>query len=132
MAERKNHNISSSDLKIEIIKNFLNAIIYYFENILEKDKRPEKQWFYNCVSSVRRKAKNVSNPEALCAWVWYYHTGEKRLRDVLKQTYGKLRGEAKEKLSHALGLRAKRKKGKKKTKKSFAEITYTLMKHKVF
>ncbi|MEO0143994.1 MAG: hypothetical protein ABIL45_03565 [candidate division WOR-3 bacterium] len=104
----------------EIFKEFLKAFLENFDLI--KDKRPEKNWFYHCVNSVRRKAPEVDNPQALCAWVWYYHMGEGRLREVLKETYGKIKGEAREKLLHTLGLREKKK--KKRKRKSIDNIDF--------
>jgi hypothetical protein len=49
-------------------------------------KRPPKLWFRECVQSVAKKkrAKGApSDPNKLCGWVWYKHTGAEKKRKLL-------------------------------------------------
>jgi len=40
-------------------------------------RRPPKKWFYRCVKRVGELRPEVTDPKALCGWLW--HHGMKRL-----------------------------------------------------
>ncbi|RKY97116.1 MAG: hypothetical protein DRQ10_08985, partial [Candidatus Hydrothermota bacterium] len=58
------------DTKQEALKRLRQ--IEYFKRINKARRRPPKSWFDRCVESVKRKNKNIKDPAALCAWIWYY------------------------------------------------------------
>ena len=73
--------------------------------IEEQRKRPPKDWWDRCVSSVGRNP-DVDDPSALCGWVWYHQKGSDpddwSVNDVSKwweQSTPKAE-EPKERLSH--------------------------------
>jgi hypothetical protein len=47
-------------------------------------ERPPKKWFYRCVKRVREKAPQVSNPKALCGWIWHHHAKASTKRQILR------------------------------------------------
>jgi len=53
----------------ETAKKICGAIKARYGESLKEDDRPPKEWFDRCVAAVSDKA---DDPEALCAWVWYY------------------------------------------------------------
>jgi hypothetical protein len=48
-------------------------------------RRPPKKWFYHCVERVKEEAPEVTDPEALCAWVWYHHAKPTTKKKILKE-----------------------------------------------
>lgn len=46
-------------------------------------RRPPKRWFDECVASVSVDP-DVTDPNAVCAWNWYYHMSESRRRQILR------------------------------------------------
>jgi hypothetical protein len=85
-----------------------------------KDGRPPKKWFYKCVRTVKREAPKVTDPEALCAWIWYHHmktvTAKQILADLPKAKRA-LKLKARKKARKKKGGRkmGKKKKGRKKS-----------------
>jgi len=54
-----------------------------------KDERPPKEWFDRCVRAVTKKP-GVSDPEALCGWIYYHKLGGKDLTFNPDHTHLKL------------------------------------------
>jgi len=48
-------------------------------------RRPPKKWFYHCVARVKQEAPEVTDPEALCAWIWYHHAKPATRRKILAE-----------------------------------------------
>jgi len=46
-------------------------------------ERPPKAWFDRCVESVSIDPA-VTDPQAVCAWNWYYHMSSARRREILR------------------------------------------------
>jgi len=60
----------SSTRKINVRKVSVRKLDYDWLK-MNKNDRPPKEWFDNCVASVSQK-EDVDDPAALCGWVWYH------------------------------------------------------------
>lgn len=49
--------------------------------------RPPKKWFYKAVSEFS-KDRNVSDPSALAAWMWYYGMNDETRKEVINNNKG--------------------------------------------